>query len=84
MIFKLFAKKRLFLLLFFLSQSTSESYWVRYGWQVFNSAGDARILSLGGAAVTDYGTAISPLFNPAASNRVGSVSYTHLTLPTKA
>ena len=66
MIFKLFTKKKIFLLLFFLSQSTSESYWVRYLWQVFNSAGDARILSLGGAAVTDYGTAISPLFNPAA------------------
>ena len=79
MIFKLFAKKNIFLLLFFLSQSTSESYWVRYGWQVFNSAGDARILSLGGAAVTDYGTAISPLFNPAASNRVGlhNINYTH-------
>ena len=64
MIIKIFSKQRFLVLLFFLSQSASESYWVRYGWQVFNTAGDARILSLGGAAVTDYGTAISPLFNP--------------------
>ena len=67
------------IMVFFVSLGNAESYWVRYGWQVFNSAGDARILSLGGAAVTDYGTAISPLFNPAASNRVGlhNINYTH-------
>ncbi|MBL7009778.1 MAG: hypothetical protein ISR82_00975 [Candidatus Marinimicrobia bacterium] len=57
----------------------SQSYWVKYGWQVFNSAGDARILALGGAAVTDYGTSVSPLFNPAASGKVGlhNINYTH-------
>ncbi len=57
----------------------SQSYWVKYGWQAFNNAGDARILSLGGAAVTDFGTSVSPLFNPAASGKVGihNLNYTH-------
>ena len=66
---------------FFVSLGCAESYWVRYGWQVFQSAGDARILALGGAAVTDYGTSVSPLFNPAASGKVGfhNVNYTHQT-----
>ena len=61
------------------SVSLSETYWVRYGWQSFQSAGDARILALGGAAVTDFGTSISPLFNPAASGKVGihNLNYTH-------
>ena len=66
-------------LLFLLSVFISETYWVRYGWQAFNSAGDARILSLGGETVTDYGTSISPLFNPAVSNKIGvhNINYTH-------
>ena len=67
------------MIILFLSFASSQTYWVKYGWQAFNSAGDARILSLGGAAVTDYGTSISPLFNPAASSRVGNhnINYTH-------
>lgn len=72
-------KIRFISLLFFISFCISETYWVRYGWQAFNSAGDARILSLGGETVTDYGTSISPLFNPAVSNKVGfhNINYTH-------
>ena len=72
-------KIRLISVLFFISFCISETYWVRYGWQAFNSAGDARILSLGGETVTDYGTSISPLFNPAVSNKVGfhNINYTH-------
>jgi len=67
------------ILFFIISISSAQSYWVKYGWQAFNSAGDARILSLGGAAVTDFGTSVSPLFNPAASSRVGihNINYTH-------
>ena len=71
---------RMTLLLFLmLSSGFSQSYWVKYGWQAFNSAGDARILALGGAAVTDFGTSVSPLFNPAASGKVGihNLNYTH-------
>ena len=62
-----------------LSTASSQTYWVKYGWEVFKSAGDARILSLGGSAVTDFGTSVSPLFNPASSNRVGlhNFNYTH-------
>jgi hypothetical protein len=73
-------KLRMTVVFIFLSAiSVSQSYWVKYGWQVFNSAGDARILSLGGAAVTDFGTSVSPLFNPAASAKVGihNFNYTH-------
>ncbi|MDE0586909.1 MAG: hypothetical protein OSB64_01060 [Candidatus Marinimicrobia bacterium] len=67
------------LLFLMLSSGFSQSYWVKYGWQAFNSAGDARILALGGAAVTDFGTSVSPLFNPAASGKVGihNLNYTH-------
>jgi hypothetical protein len=67
------------LLLLMLSFGFSQSYWVKYGWQAFNSAGDARILAMGGAAVTDFGTSVSPLFNPAASGKVGihNLNYTH-------
>ena len=71
---------RMTLLLFLmLSSGLSQSYWVKYGWQAFNSAGDARILALGRAAVTDFGTSVSPLFNPAASGKVGihNLNYTH-------
>ena len=79
MVYNIFNKIRFFSILFFLSICLGETYWVRYGWQAFNSAGDARILSLGGETVTDYGTSISPLFNPAVSNKVGihNINYTH-------
>lgn len=71
--------RNLFMILVTSSFIISQNYWVKYGWQVFNSAGDARILSIGGAAVTDYGTSLSPLFNPASANAVGlhDVNYTH-------
>ena len=70
---------KILLFIFSLSTLSSQTYWVKYGWEVFKSAGDARILSLGGSAVTDYGTSVSPLFNPASSNRVGihNFNYTH-------
>ena len=57
----------------------SEAYWVKHGWQLFKNSGDARILSLGGAASTDFGTTISPLFNPASSMKTSlqNLSYTH-------
>jgi len=65
--------------LLFNNYLKSETYWVRHGWQLFKSSGDARILSLGGAASTDFGTTISPLFNPASSINlaVQNLSYTH-------
>ena len=71
--------KFLFIIIIMFSTASSQTYWVKYGWEVFKSAGDARILSLGGSAVTDYGTSVSPLFNPASSNRVGlhNFNYTH-------
>lgn len=70
---------RITMLFLLFSFASTQTYWVKYGWQAFNSAGDARILSLGGAAVTDFGTSVSPLFNPAASSRVGihNINYTH-------
>lgn len=70
---------KILLFIFSFSTLSSQTYWVKYGWEVFKSAGDARILSLGGSAVTDFGTSVSPLFNPASSNRVGihNFNYTH-------
>ena len=74
-----FSINKILLFIFSLSTLSSQTYWVKYGWEVFKSAGDARILSLGGSAVTDFGTSVSPLFNPASSNRVGihNFNYTH-------
>ncbi|MBT7882150.1 MAG: hypothetical protein HN624_06890, partial [Flavobacteriaceae bacterium] len=70
---------KILFIIILLSTASSQTYWVKYGWEVFKSAGDARILSLGGSAVTDFGTSVSPLFNPASSNRVGlhNFNYTH-------
>lgn len=66
-------------LLFLSSNLFSQTYWVKYGWQVFENGGDARILSLGSAGVTDTGTSISPLFNPASSKKFTRqhLNYTH-------
>jgi len=41
------------------------SYWVNYGWQIFQNAGDARSLSLGNAQVAGGEGSVAPLWNPA-------------------
>ena len=71
--------RKFILFSFFYSMALSQTYWVKYGWEAFKSAGDARIRSLGSAAVTDYGTSVSPLFNPASSGDVDlhNFNYTH-------
>ena len=71
--------KVLLLYLFLNNISFSQTYWVRYGWQVYENAGDARTLSIGSAAVTDYGSTTSSLFNPASSsyNSKHNINYTH-------
>ena len=76
---KIFLIKVLLLYLFLNNLSFSQTYWVRYGWQVYENAGDARMLSIGSAAVTDYGTTTSSLFNPASSSYVSkhNINYTH-------
>ena len=63
----------------FFSNIFTQTYWVKYGWQVFQNAGDARIHALGSAGVADIGTSISPLFNPALSKTSAfhKLSYTH-------
>ena len=69
-----------FILFFFIKAfSNSQTYWVIEGWQLFKNAGDARILSLGSAASTDFGTPVSPLFNPSLSGKAknDNLSYTH-------
>jgi len=69
-----------FILYFFIiAFSNSQTYWVIEGWQLFKNAGDARILSLGSAASTDFGTPVSPLFNPSLSSTAinENLSYTH-------
>ena len=51
--------KVLLLYLLLNNISSSQTYWVRYGWQVYENAGDARTLSIGSAAVADYGSTTS-------------------------
>ncbi len=49
------------------------SYWVNYGWQLFQNAGDARSLSLGNAQVAGGEGSVAPLWNPA--NQLKSLAY---------
>ena len=60
---KIFMIKVLLLYLFLNNISSSQTYWARHGWQVYENAGDARTLSIGAAAVTDYGSTTSSLKN---------------------
>ncbi|MFQ6611770.1 MAG: hypothetical protein ACE5D2_01545 [Fidelibacterota bacterium] len=68
-----------FLIIFSQGFIFAQTYWVRYGWQTFRNAGDARILALGGHQAADVGTSVTPLFNPAATGQVGlhSITYAH-------
>ena len=56
-----------------------QTYWVKYGWQVFENAGDARTKSLGSAVVTSQGATIASLYNPASINLNAkhNIHYTH-------
>ena len=76
---KLFLAKSIFILFLIPSISISQTYWVKYGWQVFESAGDARSQSLGSAVISEQGGTISSLYNPAfvSMNAKQSVHYTH-------
>ena len=76
---KIFMIKVLLLYLFLNNISSSQTYWVRYASQVYENAGVARTLSIGSAAVTDYGSTTSSLFNPASSGYSSrhNINYTH-------
>jgi len=76
---KLSLAKPIFFLFLISSTSISQTYWVKYGWQVFENAGDARSQSLGSAVISDQGGTISSLYNPAlvSMNIKQSVHYTH-------
>jgi len=64
------------LLISFLS---AENYWVRYGWQLFKNVADANSIALGGLQAAQSGTAVAPLYNPAAGIIISehSLSYSH-------
>jgi len=68
-----------FILFLFITPSQAQTYWVKYGWQVFENAGDARSQSLGSAVVTDQGATIASLYNPASINLNAkhNIHYTH-------
>ena len=72
-------QKIIVFIILFSSIASAQTYWVKYGWQVFESAGDARSQSLGSALSTDGGGAISSLFNPASQNinAKHNLHYTH-------
>ena len=71
--------KIIFFLILFSSLPSTQTYWVKYGWQVFENASDARSQSLGSAVTTDQRGAISSLFNPASTsnNAKHNFHYTH-------
>ena len=58
-------RRVILLTLFALQVGLSETYWVRFGWEIFTSAGDGRSLALGNTLTAIGGGAIAPLFNPA-------------------
>jgi hypothetical protein len=66
----------LFLFVHFLPAQTA---WVKYGWQVFTQAGDARTIALGKAVVAGGPGGASILENPAGNTRHDRrlLSYTH-------
>ncbi|MEE8335952.1 MAG: hypothetical protein V3S48_05900 [Candidatus Neomarinimicrobiota bacterium] len=66
-------------LVLLVSLLSGESYWVSYGWQLFRNVGDAKSIALGGFQPAQVGTAVAPLYNPAASIIVGehSLTYAH-------
>ena len=72
-------QKIIVFIILFSTITSAQTYWVKYGWQVFESAGDARSQSLGSALTTDGGGAISSLFNPASKNinAKHNLHYTH-------
>ncbi len=63
----------------FLFSLLTAGEWVKYGWQLYDQPGDARILALGGAQVTNGTHVASVLVNPANNDfGVGSwLSYAH-------
>jgi len=65
------------LTLVFPKRADGQTYWVRYGWQTFRNAGDARTLALGGHQAADIGTSVAPMFNPAATGKVGLQGLTY-------
>ena len=71
--------KLIFILIILFSPLVSQTHWVKYGWQVYESAGDARSKSLGSAVVTDQGATIAALYNPASINKDAkhNIHYTH-------
>jgi len=67
-IMKLFTLSSIFRLTIFnvvILSSVFAGEWVKYGWQLYDQPGDARILSLGGAQVAQGQSISSVLVNPA-------------------
>ena len=71
--------KSIFMLFLISSSLISQSYWVKYGWQLFESAGDARSRSLGSAVIADPGGTVASFYNPASinMNTKHNLHYTH-------
>lgn len=61
--------------LLFCSVLFAQSGWTKYGWQIYDNAGDARSIAMGNTMVSDS-RVISALWNPAIS---GSENYRNFT-----
>jgi hypothetical protein len=54
----------------------AQSGWTKYGWQIYDNAGDARSIAMGNTSVAD-GHSISALWNPAINGKGNNRSFTY-------
>ena len=70
-------RRTIFYFVLFFQLANAETYWVRYGWEIFANAGDGRSLALGNTLTASGGGAIGPLFNPALDPGISEFGLTY-------
>jgi len=60
----------------FLTNIFAETDWHKYGWQIYDNAGDARSVAMGNTSVAD-GRSVSALWNPAIDGKGNNRSFTY-------
>ena len=77
--YRLFHLRIIYSLLIIITTSVLGSEWVKYGWQLYDQAGDAHLVSLGGSQVGDGRRITSILLNPAHTtfDMKDQVGYSH-------
>ena len=70
------ALKYFFPLLFLCNVIVAQSGWAKYGWQIYQNAGDARSIAMGNTSVADN-SGISSLWNPSNSGITDGRNFTY-------